>query len=294
MNDVAIITCRKLPEPDPDEALLLDALAAAGLRAVMHPWDAEPVNNAPPVPDARIFVLRSTWNYYHALEPFLAWVELAAARAPLYNDARIIRWNADKAYLRDLAGAGIGVVPTAWVEQGSAIDLGALMREHGWSDVVVKPRISAGSFATTRHLLPELTGGELGRAAAERPLMVQPYVKAVDVRGERSYVFIDGQVSHAIRKSPRLAGQEESVTPVQLDPADVLFAERVVAFVKARFGAPPLYARVDVARDDADAPVVMELELIEPSLFFVHSAQGLARMVAAVAKRVQAQISARA
>jgi hypothetical protein len=130
--------------------------------------------------------------------------------------------------------------------------------------------------------------GDLARAAAERPMMVQPYVRAVDERGERSYVWIDGEITHAVRKSPRFAGGVERVDPVPLDDADVAFAKSALALAKER--APELlYARVDVARDERDRPMVMELELVEPSLFFVHAPHALARFCSAVERLVKAR-----
>lgn len=282
MLDVALITCSKLPEPDTDEPLLLRALHDKGLRAAMFAWDGP--GNAHP--DARVSVLRSTWNYHHALPAFLSWVDTEAARAPLHNRADVVRWNTDKVYLADLGGAGLGVVPTVYVERGSSQDLAAIMNERGWTDAVVKPRVSGGSFATTRHSLARLCGGELAKAAESRALMVQPYVSTVDGRGERSYIFVDGELTHAIRKSPRLAGQAESVTPVPLDDIDVAFATRVMSFATAKFGERALYARVDVARDERDAPVVMELEMVEPSLFLVHSEAALHGLVRGIALRV--------
>ena len=289
MLDVAIITCANLPEPDVDEPLLLRALAATGLRAAMFPWDGP----GPRHPDARLSVVRSTWNYHHALPEFLAWVDEESRRAPLYNRADVIRWNTDKGYLAELGAAGLGVVPTVYVKRGSSQELAPIMTERGWADVVVKPRVSGGSFATTRHALAGLRSGELAKAAESRALMVQPYMKAVDGRGERSYVFIGGKLTHAIRKNPRLAGQEESVTPVPLDEIDAKFATRVLSFATAKFGEEPLYARVDVARDETNAPVVMELEMVEPSLFFVHSDAALEKLAAAIADRATASRASR-
>jgi glutathione synthase/RimK-type ligase-like ATP-grasp enzyme len=281
MIDVAIVTSRELPEPDVDEPLLLEALRARGIDAVMHAWDAGPLQNA------RIAVIRSTWNYYRAHDAFLAWVAAAKSAAPLYNSHAIIEWNTDKAYLGDLERAGVRTVPTAFVERGSSEELASLMDARGWKDVVVKPRVSAGSFETTRHRRDEVKGGELRRAASERHVMVQPYVKAVEDRGERSHVFIDGEITHAVRKSPRFAGGVERVDPVPLDDADVAFAKAALEVARAR--APELlYGRVDIARDEHDRPMLMELELVEPSLFFVHAPHALERFSRAIERIVRA------
>jgi glutathione synthase/RimK-type ligase-like ATP-grasp enzyme len=169
----------------------------------------------------------------------------------------------------------VRTVPTAFVERGSHEELASLMDARGWKDVVVKPRVSAGSFETTRHRRDEVTGGELRRAAADRHIMVQPYVKGVEERGERSYVLIDGEITHAVRKSPRFAGGVERVDPVPLDEADVAFAKGALEVARGRATEPLellelLYGRVDV----------------EPSLFFVHAPHALERFCSAIERIV--------
>ncbi len=281
MRDVAIVTCTNPPEPDPDEPILLAALAEAGVSATLAAW------NDPAVDWSRygVAVVRSTWDYYLYRDSFLAWAARVSRATALLNPAALLAWNTDKAYLGELAGKGLRVVPTVYVERGETRDLGALMDERGWSRVVVKPRVSAGSFETYAFDRAGLTGGELAARAADRPVMVQPYVRAVDDYGERSLVWIDGELTHAIRKSPRFAGGHEAVTEATIDPAERAFAEEVLAAV----GEPLLYARVDTARGDDGQVMLMELEIVEPSLFLKQSARACQRLVAAIAARAKAQ-----
>jgi hypothetical protein len=118
---------------------------------------------------------------------------------------------------------------------------------------------------------------------AEREMMVQPYVASVDGYGERSMVWIDGQVTHAIRKTPRfLADPEQVSSAIPIAPEERALAEQLLALTPEA-----LYGRVDLARDEAGRPMVMELELLEPSLFFLQSASALERFVRAVVARAE-------
>ena len=262
---IALATCRVLPERDLDEPALLEALVRAGATVSLLEWDGpRPL----PEPDVDLVVVRSTWNYAQNIEAFLGWLRaLEAQGVAVGNPVQVLRGNVDKGYLAELSAQGIAIVPTAFVEKGSAPSLAELRATRGFGEVVVKPRISSGSWKTARFgLAPEeLEAGEryLRELSGERHVLVQPYVKSVEGRGERSIVVLDGEVSHGIRKSPRFAGESESVEVVPVDDDERAFAARVLALYPKL-----LYARVDVARDDAGGLLLMELEACEPSLFF--------------------------
>jgi len=283
MRDVALVTCRQMPEPDPDQDLMLEALAGRGLSAGLAAWNDPDVDWS----RSRVAVVRSTWDYYHDRDGFVRWAERAGAATRLFNPAPVLAWNSDKIYLGELAARGLSVVPTVFVERGERRDLGATMDERGWTKVVVKPRISAGSFETYAFERGALRGGELEARAAERPVMVQPYVRSVDGHGERSLIWIDGELTHSIRKTPRFVGASESVSAaLPIDDAERAFAARVAEVVGfAERGL--LYARVDAARDEEGRPMLMELEVVEPSLFLAQSPAALARFAAAVERRVK-------
>lgn len=279
-----IATCRPLPEPDVDETLLLDALRARGVEARMAAWNDPGERWDERVPT----VIRSTWDYIHALPRFLDWAKKAERAAPLWNSAEVVRWNAHKGYLRELERAGHAVVPTEFLARGDRARLADILRAREWRDVVIKPTVSAGSFGTQRFSAAEVARGQvhLDALLAERDVLVQRYVDSVDDYGERSLVWIDGEFTHAIRKTPRFSGQEESVSSALPIAED----ERALASaVLAPFARDLLYARVDLARDERASPMVMEVELIEPSLFLRQSPLALTRLVDALARRLTRQ-----
>jgi glutathione synthase/RimK-type ligase-like ATP-grasp enzyme len=288
MSFVALATCRKLPEPDVDEPYLLAALSAAKIPARMLAWDDPLVDWDAP----RLVVIRSTWNYYLHLDAFLAWVLARGDR--LVNAAGLIVWNHHKRYLRDLEAAGIPVVPTLWVDRGST--LGDGLRLRGWTDIVVKPAVSAGSYRTSRLQGPPFDEAVLAATFAAGDAMVQPFVASVEGHGERSLIAIDGEITHAIRKCPRFHGQAEQVSsgrvPIADDEREI--ASRALAHVSRLAPASgdrpgsPLYARIDLVRDAAGQPMLSELELIEPSLFLTQNPAAIDRLVAGIARRLRA------
>jgi glutathione synthase/RimK-type ligase-like ATP-grasp enzyme len=278
---IALATCREPPEPDVDEPLLVSALRAAGAEADVLAWD----DPGAPFADYDLVVVRSTWNYYEHLEAFLAWAERVGRATRVLNDPATVRWNAVKTYLRDLEARGVPVVPTDFVARGEHRELGELVRARGWDRVVVKPLVSAGSFRTERFASDDVAAGQafLDALSRDRDVMIQEWMPAVDTYGERSLVWIDGEVTHAIRKSPRFAGGVEQVSDeVAVTEDERAFAHRVVEPIAKERGL--LYARVDTIRD-GDVLRIMELELVEPSLFFKQCPRALDRFVRAAIER---------
>lgn len=270
--DLRIATCVALPEPDVDQAPLAAALAAAGLSAARIGWDDPAADWDAPIPT----LVRSTWNYPIAPAAFLAWLDRAAAAAPMRNPPDVVRGNVDKRYLLALAARGVPVVPTVVVERGQTCELAAIAAP----SVVIKPAIGAASMATRRFAPADPAAlAHLAAITAERAALVQPYVASVEGHGERALVWIDGELSHAVRKRPRFTGDDEQVDgPVEIADDERAVAEAALAPVAGRI----LYGRVDVARDAAGRPMVMELELIEPSLYLTRCPRALDRFVAAI------------
>ncbi len=276
---VHLATCKVLPEPDPDESLLVEALAKEGVTASLLPWDDE---NA--VVAAPLTVLRSTWNYYAHRDAFLAWAERVSQVSVLMNPLPTVTWNSHKTYLRDLDSKGIDVVPTTFVEKGDARSFQDLIKDRDWTRLVIKPTVSAGSFSTAKFEVGDPKADEFFRALVnERDVMVQPFVSSVDDYGERSIVCIAGEFTHAIRKSPRFGTAPEAASaalPIADDEKEL--AARALATVPGQL----LYARVDMARDENGKPRIMELELTEPSLFLAQSELALTRFARAIRAKV--------
>jgi glutathione synthase/RimK-type ligase-like ATP-grasp enzyme len=264
MPTVLLATCSELPDLDDDTRTLADALTARGVAARPAVWDDVGVDWAA----ADLVMVRSTWDYAKRRDEFLTWAERVDAATLLHNPPSVLRWTTDKTYLRDLAEAGIPTVPTAFLDADEP---------HPYLDLehVVKPAVSAGSLDTTR-VAPgdQARSRERVRAILEsgRTVMVQPYVASVDEHGETALVYVDGRFSHALRKGAILAEghgdadglfveEDMSVREPSAEEHDV--AQRVLAAIP---GEPPLYARVDLL-PGPDGPVLLELELAEPSFF---------------------------
>lgn len=279
---VAIASCKQLPEPDLDEPLLLAALAAAGVEATVLAWD----DDAAPFAEHDLVVLRSTWNYYRNVDAFVSWVARTGAATRVVNPPAIVAWNTKKTYLSELADRGVDIVPTEFVLASTKRSLSDILGERGWDEVVIKPVVSAGSFRTERFSRATLPAAQsfLDALVADRDAMVQRWMPSVETYGERSLVWIDGVFTHAIRKTPRFAGGDERVSDeVAIAEDERAFAARALS----PFASQLTYARVDMVRDGDGVLRIMELELIEPSLFLQQSPPALERFVSALARRAR-------
>jgi len=223
-------------------------------------------------------IVRSTWDYSGRLGEFLAWVDSVGA-GRLRNSPEMIRWNSDKRYLAELDGAGLPVPPTLLVAPGGRIpDLDG--------EFVIKPVIGAGARDTGRFGREAIAAAHdlLGRLGERDEIaMIQPYIAEIEDSGETSLVVIAGRVEWAVNTGSFLAPDsavpadpegieaarrdEELVRPVDPTPAEKAIAERTVGWLSSRFGEVPLFARVDLVSAGSGEPVLMEVELIEPSLY---------------------------
>jgi len=281
-----LATCSSLRELPDDDRPLLGELWTLGIHAEPAVWD-----------DASIdwkrydaVVIRSTWDYHLSPAAFLAWLaRLEALGVALWNPAPVVRANADKSYLRKLEERGVSIVPTLWVEPGGRPDLEELLAAQGWTDAVVKPVISCGAFRTSRVKRGEHAGRAAAQAALDEVLahsaaMVQPFLAEIAAEGEWSFIFLGGEFSHAVLKTPRAGDfrvQEDhgGRTEPRVPPPALLAQAREAAISGP---GPWLYARVDGVRRGAEL-VVIELELIEPCLYLKHSPPA-ARMLAEAVK----------
>ncbi|MFF2655030.1 RimK family alpha-L-glutamate ligase [Streptomyces sp. NPDC058045] len=277
-GSIALVTCRPQPGIHADEELplLVGALRAAGAEASVVEWDD------PAVDWARhdLAVIRSTWDYTWRSAEFTAWVDRCAAATTLANPPEVIRWNCDKRYLGDLADAGVPVVDTRYLPPDGGAEL------PGAGAWVVKPTAGAGARYAARYDLGDPADARTAAAHLARlhdeglTAMVQPYMRHIDVTGERALLFCGGRFLHAIRKgavlSPGTAYDVFKTPHPELRPwrptaAEHELAEQALAAVP---GDPRLlYARVDLVDGEDGAPRLMELELIEPNLFLgIHPA----------------------
>ncbi len=280
---IALATCEALPELDPDDRPLLAALAARGLDPRPAVWSDPAVDWA----GFDLILMRSVWDYFLRLPEFLDWVGRTANAAPLWNPAETVRWNAEKAYLRDLEAAGVATIPTAWADRGMAVSLADLLADRGWEDAVLKPTVAGGSLGLHRVAEPRAAQAHLDSLLAEGNAMVQPFLPSI-AGGELSILFVDGELSHAVRKTPRpgdIRVQPEHggiVTPAEPPAAELAAARRALDACPH----PLLYARADFVPGPDGEPLLIELECIEPRLFLAHAPGAAERMADAVAARL--------
>lgn len=261
------------PELTEDDALFARALERRGLRVRGAAWE----DPAAAWSSAAAVVIRSTWDYHLRLGEFLDWVNRVASTTPLHNDARVVRWNSHKKYLADVARAGVPVIDTVFASAGTRLDVASIAREHGWGEIVVKPAVSASAHETRRFAPDEQRVGQehLERLLGTRDVMLQPHLEALAEQGELSLLFARGRFTHAVRRRSALVdGHPMPKSAAAPAPAAAhRCAARVLAAAGTLTGVQAddyLYARVDLAPAGNDF-VLLELELIEPSLFLLHA-----------------------
>jgi glutathione synthase/RimK-type ligase-like ATP-grasp enzyme len=290
---IALVTAVDAREADEDLAPLQSALREVGAEVTIAEWD---------VPrDWRRFdmaLLRSPWDYPQRLAEFLAWAEEVSRKTQLLNPFQVVKWNSDKHYLSDLAKKNVPTVPTKFIEPGERVDqrIEELLSQPDIREFVVKPAVGGGSRDAQRF-------GREDRAEAalhalrmlneNRSVLLQPYLSRVDEYGETALICFEGEFSHAIRKGPLLRRGEgpakelfarEAITARVPDAAELRVAAMALEAIPFE---TPLYARVDLIRDPIGDPVVLELELLEPSLFFRWSSGSADRFAAAAWKRLR-------
>jgi glutathione synthase/RimK-type ligase-like ATP-grasp enzyme len=294
---VALITYSGVPAITTDDRLLRDALVARGAEVEARPWDAQV--------DWSVYhriILRSCWNFHHRPEEFRGWVNDVKKRhdGSMMNGPELVQWSVDKRYLKDLDARGIAIVPTIWISaaDGDEIpNLDALIAEQGWdTGAVVKPAISATAHQTWR-VGPEEAGAHQARfeallSSSPAGVMVQPFLPEIE-EGEWSLVFLGGEFSHAVRKRPAAGDfrvQHDFGGTIERCDPEPLLVDDASAVLRAAAEATDtglediLYARVDgVVR--SRRLLLMELELIEPVLFFAQAPGAAARMAELIVSR---------
>ena len=286
---IALVSARVARDLDEDLPPLVAAMVARDLAVEVVDWDDGGVDWS----RFQAALLRSTWDYATRLPEFLAWLPRVARATRLHNAEQVVRWNVDKHYLAGLERAGVAIVPSEFIEPEEAAEgaLQGFLNRHAARELVVKPAVGAGSRDAQRYGREELAAilPHVRRLlAAQRSVLLQPYLERVDEQGETALIYFGGEFSHAIRKGPllrrgaaptRALFAPEQITARRPDPDELTLAMRAL---QALPFSTPLYARIDLIRAADGSPGVLELELTEPSLFFVQEPGAAARFVAAV------------
>jgi len=291
--DVALVTCSQWPHLSHSDSLLQRALVARDIDT--HPliWDDPAVDWSRPL----VSIIRSTGDYYRQHAAFLEWAQRVSQLHTLWNPFPLLCWNTHKSYLHDLEERGVPIIPTLYLMHGSSANLAQLMEVHGWPEVVIKPAVSANAYGT---LLVEgiATEGQLylDHMLSIHDMLIQPYLPTVMSSGERSLIFIDGKITHAVLYPPVLS--RDCVMKSDLPKKGLIVPQeeelRLAYKIIDTLCSPVLYGRIDLVHDVDGQLRVMEIELVEQGLWLEWVPEAVERFADAITREVWRARSKRA
>jgi hypothetical protein len=284
---IQFATAANLPALTPDDHLAGEALAALGVQVEPVVWSEHDPGSAGRV-DA--VVIRSCWDYHLREREFNAWLgRLERQDLVVINELTLIRWNMHKKYIDALRRSGVPVVPTVWVNRGDARSLRDVLDVTGWGEAVVKPAISASAYETWHVRSRDVASGEerFMRMRSTGDVLVQKFLVEITTDGEWSLVFFGSEFSHAVRKRPRPGDFRVQVEHGGCDVSEVPPPTLIDDAARAVHCLPgsPVYTRVDGVVVDG-VFMLMEVECIDPFLYFQMHAPAAARFAAEVMRRV--------
>lgn len=276
--DLVLLTDRRYENPTQitpyirniltEDQLLQQALESLGLRVIRKDWASPDFDWS----STRYALFRTTWDYFDRFLEFVPWLDRVEMHTELINPSPLIRWNMDKRYLKDLEDKGIHICSTHFIEPGDTTSLKTLHETLGWQETVLKPAVSGGARHTYWLQPGNLAAHEavFQELIQTKAMLLQPFQKNIMAKGEVSHMVFDGRYTHSVLKVAKAGDfrvQDDhggTVHPYQASPLEIAYAEQVVAACNPS----PIYARVDVVEDNQGNLALVELELIEPELWF--------------------------
>ena len=278
---IALLTCEKLPELTEADKLLIPALAKFNITATAMIWDDKNVNWS----EFDYLIFRNTWDYFEKESEFNLWLDqIEQLGIKTLNSIDIIKRNKHKFYLREMEKQGIKILPTIFIDKTDLLEIDKKIPHH-WKKAVIKPAFSAGSYQTEvfEPKDAQKINTEYKNIASKKELLLQEFVPEIQTLGETSFIFFNKKFSHAVNKKP-IAGDFR--IQVQFGGQYTLAYPNAELIEKAQqivdtFTGELLYARVDgiVIQDDLH---LMEVECIEPDLYFNLSEGSLDRFITAL------------
>ncbi len=263
------------------------ALENLGLKVNRLAWDDQSFDWT----HTKFVLFRSTWDYFDRFDEFSTWLNKVSTKTTLLNSEKIIRWNMDKHYLLDLKKKGIHIIPTVYLEKDSKTSLKKIHKEHNWNHTILKPCVSGAARHTYKldHQNIEQYEAVFQELLRKEAMMLQPFQNSIVEKGEISLVIINGIYTHAVLKKAKKGdfrvqddwgGTVHTYTPNQ---KEIEFAENTV---KACIEFP-VYARVDITTDNDGKLAIVELELIEPELWFRNNSPASDLLAKSIKKMLQ-------
>jgi glutathione synthase/RimK-type ligase-like ATP-grasp enzyme len=275
---IAFVTCSTKPDFAPDDLEVVHALNLRGVPVQAIPWDS----NFTDWNSFDLVVLRSCWNYHLHPQKLLSWLDnLEANQVNLLNPVSTVRWNLHKKYLAEFDRQGFPLPATQWVTKGATVNLKELLQQKGWNKAVVKPAISATAHNTFIVSIKDVAQHQpiMNQLLDQSDLLIQQFVPEIE-QGEYSLIFFHKKFSHAVLKKPKpgdfrvqhdFGGSYSFIVP-----SDEIIKQ--ATSILTHIPEPLLYARVDGVLVNGQF-LLMELELIEPVLFFNHAPHAVSSFV---------------
>ena len=278
--DIVILTDKRYLEDSKTDAykhnvfyedfLVQEALSKIGLKTLRLAWDDSDFDWA----KTKSVLFRTTWDYFDRFSEFSKWLAHVSKLTTLFNSENIIRWNIDKHYLQDLEKAGVHIAKTHFIETGTQVTLAQLHNQLNWKETVLKPSVSGAARHTYKLNLNNLSEYEslFSKLITQESMMLQPFQHNIVSEGELSLMVFNGQFTHAVLKKAKAGDfrvQDDfggTVHDYEPTKKEITFAENAVKACPEL----PIYARVDIFRDNDGKIALSELELIEPELWFRH------------------------
>ena len=278
MYDVVILTDHRYENPKKidwyiqqvltEDKLLKKELELLGLNVIIKDWKSKKFDWS----KAEYAIFRSTWDYFDNFKLFSNWLEKNKYEIKFINSLEIIKWNLDKVYLLELQEKGINIAPTILIKKNQPTTLKKLFENSGWKEVVLKPTVSGAArhtYRITRHNYSDYE--EIFKdLISNEDFLFQEFIKNIISMGELSLIVIGGKYTHAVKKTAKKGDfrvQDDHGGKVEVYYAskkEIEFAEHCINLCLET----PLYARVDIAYDNNNELSLVELELIEPELWF--------------------------
>jgi glutathione synthase/RimK-type ligase-like ATP-grasp enzyme len=283
---IGLLTCEKLPELTLADQQLIPELAKHNIIAKAVIWNDKTINWN----DFDYLIFRNTWDYFEKETEFNLWLDqIEKLGVKTLNAIEIIKQNKHKFYLREMEKEGVLILPTIFIDKNTSLNLAEITPKH-WKKAVIKPAFSAGSYLTTVFdtLDVKNTNEEYTKIAQEKELLLQEFIPEIQTLGETSFIFFNKKFSHAVNKKPidgdfRVQSQfGGGYTLIQPNQELIDKAQKVVN----TFDDKLLYARVDGIVIDGELHL-MEIECIEPDLYFDISEGALERFVASIIELIQ-------
>lgn len=296
---VALVSDSDSLSVDYDMPLIIDAFKRTHVEADVIFWD----NAHPDWSMYDVVVLRSPWTYMEKVKPFIEFCQKVEQSSVLLNPLSVIEWNSDKSYLKLLEKQGVPIVPTEIIYSETEIQAAlASLQDSEWeiNEVVIKPTVGAYSFGVVRLSIDnseKITQHVRYLLQLEKGVIFQPYLNTIEKHGETNMIYFDNTYSHAIKKEPLLAERGNQKPDMEFrtlkdaNSEEKALAKRILDIVQSNLelSKPLLYARLDFIEDKNGMPLLLELEITEPSLSLPLTPKSVDFFVRSIIDRAQSK-----